>query len=164
MNAKITQYTASPSVVAQIGQLPQLDISEIRALWKKLFGGDTPTYNRQFMERRIAYKLQSIEFRKIDRNLLESNQHRIKTLIDNGKLRKRDKDYRPPTGSVITRLYQDIEHRVKVEADGQYEYEGRRYGSLSIIAREITGTRWSGPLFFGVKQAKTDKKQKGARK
>lgn len=164
MNAKITQYTASPSVVAQIGQLPQLEMPAIRALWKKLFGGDTPTYNRQFMERRIAYKLQSIEFRKIDRNLLESNQHRIQTLIENGKLRKRDKDYRPPTGSVITRLYQDIEHRVVVEADGQYEYEGRRYGSLSIIAREITGTRWSGPLFFGLKQAKTDKKPKGARK
>lgn len=164
MNAKTIPYAPSLSVVAQIGQLPQLEMLAIRALWKKLFGGDTPTYNRQFMERRIAYKLQSIEFRKIDRNLLESNQHRIQTLIDNGKLRKRDKDYRPPTGSVLTRLYQDIEHRVVVEADGQYEYEGRRYGSLSIIAREITGTRWSGPLFFGLKQAKTDKKPKGARK
>ncbi len=38
-----------------------------------------------------------------------------------------------------------------VAQDGQYEFEGRRYPSLSMIAREITGTRWSGPLFFGVK-------------
>jgi hypothetical protein len=40
---------------------------------------------------------------------------------------------------------------VAVTQDGQYEYQGRRYPSLSMIAREITGTRWSGPLFFGLK-------------
>lgn len=164
MNAKAHTFTASPSVVAQIGQLPQLEMAEIRALWKRLFGGDTPTHNRQFLERRIAYKLQIIEFRKVDRNLLERNQQRIQTLIETGKLRKRDKDYRPPTGSVLTRLYQDVEHRVVVEADGQYEYEGRRYGSLSMIAREITGTRWSGPLFFGLKKPSTVKIRKGERK
>lgn len=48
----------------------------------------------------------------------------------------------------------------------QYEFEGRRYPSLSMIAREITGTRWSGPLFFGVKapaKAKNPKKQGGRR-
>ena len=63
-------------------------------------------------------------------------------------------------GSVLIRHYQEVEHRVVVEADGQYEYEGSRYTSLSAIAREITGTRWSGPLFFGVKQKQPDKKQK----
>lgn len=165
MNARITQFTTPPSVVAQISQLPQMDMTEIKAMWKRLFGGDTPTHNRQFLERRIAYKLQIIEFRKVDRNLLESNKRRIETLIERGRVTARSKDYLPPVGTVLTRLYQDIEHRVTVEADGQYEYEGRRYGSLSIIAREITGTRWSGPLFFGLKQKQSDKKQKkGARK
>lgn len=165
MKAKTNQFTMPTSVVAQIVKLPHLDMTEIKALWKRLFGGDAPTHNRQFLERRIAYKLQIIEFRKVDRNLLESNQRRINTLIETGKLRKRDKDNRPMAGTVLTRLYQDVEHRVVVDADGQYGYEGRRYASLSAIAREITGTQWSGPLFFGLKQKQPNKKLKnGARK
>ena len=165
MKAKNTPFTTPPSVVAQINQLPLLGMTEIKALWKRLFGSDTPTHNRQFLERRIAYKLQIIEFRKVDRNLLESNQRRIETLMERGKVTARSKDYLPSVGTVLTRLYQNVEHRVVVEADGQYEYEGRRYGSLSIIAREITGTRWSGPLFFGLRQNQPAKKsKKGARK
>jgi hypothetical protein len=50
--------------------------------------------------------------------------------------------------------------------DGQYDYQGRMYPSLSMIAREITGTRWSGPLFFGLKTPATPKTaaKKGARR
>lgn len=165
MNTRTSQFATPPSIVAQIVKLPHLDMTEIKALWKRLFGGDAPTHNRQFLERRIAYKLQIIEFRKVDRNLLESNKRRINTLIETGKLRKRDKDNRPMAGTVLTRLYQDIEHRVVVETDGQYEYDGRRFASLSAIAREITGTQWSGPLFFGLKQKQPGKKLKnGTRK
>ena len=162
MNAHDTRYTFPPTVLAQIARLPQLPMIEIRALWKRLFGTDTPNHNRPFLERRIAYQLQLMEFRKTGRNLLESNERRIKTLIETGKLRSREKDYRPPAGSALMRVYQNVEHRVVVEADGQYEYEGRRYASLSAIAREITGTRWSGPLFFGLKTSGKPKVGKGA--
>jgi hypothetical protein len=72
-------------------------------------------------------------------------------LIETGKVRKRDRDYRPPAGTLLTREYQGIEHRVIVTQDGQYDFQGRMYPSLSMIAREITGTRWSGPLFFGLR-------------
>ena len=160
--ARTTQYTTPPSVAAQVARLLVIEMSEIRALWKRLFDGDTPTYNRQFLERRIAYKLQLIEFKKVDPNLLESNQRRIATLIETGKLRKRSGDFRQIAGTVLTRLYQDVEHRILVGRDGQYEYEGRRYGSLSMIAREITGTRWSGPLFFGLRAPA--KPKRGGRK
>ena len=155
-----------PSVAARIAGLPDLSIEEMRALWRELFGSDKPTPNRQFMERRIAYKLQEIEFRKVDPNLLERNKRRIKALMETGKVRKLDRDIRLMPGTVLTREYQGIEHRVAVAQDGQYEFEGRRYPSLSMIAREITGTRWSGPLFFGVKapaKAKNPKKQGGRR-
>lgn len=155
-----------PSVVARIAGLPDISIEEMRALWRELFGNDNPTPNRQFMERRIAYKLQEIEFRKVDPNLLERNKRRIKALVETGKARKLDRDIRLVPGTVLTREYQGVEHRVTVAQDGQYEFEGRRYPSLSMIAREITGTRWSGPLFFGVKapaKAKNPKKQGGRR-
>ncbi|OQZ07348.1 MAG: hypothetical protein B6D36_00355 [Planctomycetes bacterium UTPLA1] len=144
-----------PSVVAQIAGLPDLSMDEIKALWRRLFGSDNPTPNRQFLERRIAYRLQEIEFRKVDRNLIDRNKRRIESILETGKARKLDRDIRLMPGTVLTREYQGIEHRVTVAQDGQYEFEGRRYPSLSMIAREITGTRWSGPLFFGVKARAT---------
>jgi hypothetical protein len=123
-------------------------------------------YRKDGTQPRIAYKLQEIEFRKVDPSLLERNKRRIKALVETGKARKLDRDIRLMPGTVLTREYQGIEHRVTVAQDGQYEFEGRRYPSLSMIAREITGTRWSGPLFFGVKapaKAKNPKKQGGRR-
>jgi hypothetical protein len=86
--------------------------------------------------------------------------------METGKVRKLDRDLRLMPGTVLTREYQGIEHRVTVAQDGQYEFAGRRYPSLSMIAREITGTRWSGPLFFGVKapaKQKNSKKPRGRR-
>lgn len=71
--------------------------------------------------------------------------------METGKVRKRDRDYRPAAGTVLTREYKGVEYRVVATADGQYEFQGRTFASLSMIAREITGTRWSGPLFFGLK-------------
>lgn len=146
-----------PSIVAQITSLPDLAMPEIKSLWQKLFHSSTPTHNRQFLERRIAYKLQEIEYRKANPNLLERNKRRIAALIETGNVKTRDPDYRPVAGTMLTREYLDKEYQVLVTADGNYNFEGRTYQSLSPIAREITGTRWSGPLFFGLK-ARTIKK------
>lgn len=165
LKANTGNFTAPPSVASLIARLPELPMPEIKALWQRLFGADTPTHNRQFLERRIAYRLQEVEFRKIDANLLERNKRRIASLVETGKVKKRDRDYRPAAGTVLTREYQGVEHRVIVTQDGQYDFQGRMYPSLSMIAREITGTRWSGPLFFGLKVPATPKTaaKKGAR-
>ncbi|MCL9826655.1 DUF2924 domain-containing protein [Ralstonia solanacearum] len=166
MRTNTSTFTTPPSVAAQIARLPELPMPEIKALWLRLFGGDTPTHNRQFLERRIAYRLQEMEFRKVDAGLLERNKRRIASLIETGKVKRRDRDYRPAAGTVLTREYQGVEHRVIVTQDGQYDFQGRMYPSLSMIAREITGTRWSGPLFFGLKAPATPKTKakKGARR
>lgn len=163
MSQKSHPFVTPKSVVAQITQLPSLDMAAIKALWKRLYGGDTPTHNRQFLERRIAYRLQEIEFRKVDRNLMDRNDRRIKTIIETGQNKKRDRDHRPVAGTILTREYKGVIHRVIVTPDGQYDFQGRMYPSLSMIAREITGTRWSGPLFFGLK-APAMPKTKGARR
>ena len=140
-----------PTLVAQISSLSQLHMDDIKSLWRRLFSAETPTHNRQFLERRIAYKLQEVECRKENHALLARNQRRIAALVDTGKLKKRDRDYRPVPGTMLTREYHGVIYRVTATADDQYEFEGRLYPSLSVIAREITGTRWSGPLFFGLK-------------
>src|SRR5690554_7760829 len=143
-------------------------MAEIKALWKKLVGEDAPTHNRQFLERRIAYRLQEAEFRKANAGLLDRNKRRIADLVETGKVKKRDRDYRPAAGTVLVREYKGVEYRVIATADGQYDFQGRMYPSLSMIAREITGMRWSGPLFFWLKppsnaKTKPPNKKRGAR-
>ena len=140
-----------PSVVAQIARLPELPMSEIKALWQRLYQREAPTYGRKFLEKRIAYKLQEIEFRKVNPELLARNRERIEALIAAAEIKKPERGVRLLPGTVLTREYQGVEHRVTVTLDGRYDFEGRLYPSLSMIAREITGTRWSGPLFFGLK-------------
>lgn len=161
MRSKKAIPATPPSVVSQISQLPELQMSAIKSLWLKIFHGDVPNHNRQFLERRIAYKLQEIEYRKVDPNLLDRNKRRIESLMQTGKTRTRDPDYRPVAGTVLTREYQDKEYRVIATADGNYNFDGRTFQSLSHIAREITGTRWSGPLFFGLKSRATKNSSAG---
>ena len=79
MSTQTPSFSTPPSVAAQIARLPEMPMAEIRALWQKLVGGDTTTYNRQFLERRIAYRLQELEFRKVDANLLDRNRQGEKT-------------------------------------------------------------------------------------
>lgn len=140
------------SVVAQIAGLSAMPMEKLRALWKELHGADAPHHIRGFLEKRIAYRLQESECRKQDPVLLNRNERRIEALVRTGRVAKRDEDFKPLPGTVLSRVYLDEEHRVTVRADGQYEYRGRLFRSLSMVAREITGTQWSGPLFFGLKK------------
>ena len=135
MPRQINKAIPPISVVAQITRLPQLPMPEIKSLWQRLFDGAAPTHNRQFLERRIAYRLQEIEFRKVDPNLLERNKRRIASLVETGMLKKRDRDYRPVAGTMLTREYRDKEYRVIVSADGQYELEGRTYAAVQHDTR-----------------------------
>lgn len=164
---KTSKKPVSPprTAVGQVHELPKLPFPEIKALWRKLFGGETPTHNRQFLERQLAYKLQEVEFRNVDPGLLERNNKKIASLIATGKLRKRDRDFHPTPGTLFTREYHGKVHQVIATADGQYEFEGRPYRSLSMIAREITSSRWSGPVFFGLKDyaAKSPAKKGGSK-
>jgi hypothetical protein len=166
MTAPQSPLATPASVLAQITALPDLPMSDIKALWKDLFADDTPIHNRQFLERRIAYRLQEVEFRKVHRALMDRNKRRIQALLESGQNKKPDRDIRLMAGTTLTREYRGKEHRVMATVDGQYEYEGRPYRSLSRIAREITGTAWSGPVFFGLKPTSAPKlaAKKGARK
>lgn len=160
MNRVIPVPATPASVLAQIAQLPDCSIVDLKTLWLELHGSHPTNHNRAFLERRIAYRLQEKAFRKVAPALLERNAHRIDKLIATGKVSKTDRDFRPVPGTVITREYQGKAYRVTVGTEGQYEFEGRRYSTLSVIAREITGTRWSGPLFFGLKTPSSGRKPK----
>jgi hypothetical protein len=104
-------HPTPPSVVAQVASLPTLPMPAIKALCQQLFGSAPPTYNRQFLERRLAYRLQENAFRKVDPGLLERNRRRIEALVATGKNRRHDRDYRPVAGTVLTREYRGVVHR-----------------------------------------------------
>lgn len=163
MNGKVV-FKPSASVVAQVTQLSGLSMKDLNDLWFRLFNSDAPTHVRSFLEKRLAYRIQELEFKRKHKNLAEKNDRRINAIIHSGKKPLRDRYPKPLPGTVLTRIYKEKEYRVTVTHDCQFEFEGRLFNSLSVIAREITGTRWSGPLFFGLRKAVYQSKTKRGNK
>lgn len=141
----------SEGVLAQLAALPNRSTAELKQLWRELHDREPASLNREFLVRRLAYRIQELAHgglsaraeAKLDRLIAEEDL-RLK-----GKQPVRSGD-RPIAGTRLVRQWQGVEHTATVLVDG-YEYQGRPYKSLSAIARAITGTRWNGPLFFGIR-------------
>jgi hypothetical protein len=137
------------SVLEQLAALKDSPTADLRQRWRELFDNEPPPYNRRFLESRLAYRIQELAYGGLKPETLE----RLEVLAEDldGKDGRRRAAYdRPLAGTQLIREWQGIEHCVTVLDDG-YEYQGRPYKSLSAIARAITGTRWNGWLFFGLK-------------
>lgn len=139
------------SVTAQVAALPDKPTDELKRMWHDLFGTNPPPYNRAFLIKRLAYRIQELAFG----GLRAETEERLDALArdaacaDPARTRRKVVN-RPVAGTRLMREWQGVEHHVTVLEDG-FEYQGRRYKSLSAIARTITGTRWSGPRFFGLR-------------
>ncbi len=138
------------TVLAQLAALKTVPVGALKQKWRDLFGKEPPPYNRRFLEHRLAYRIQELAYGGLSRETLE----RLDALADqlDGKLGKRRRPIteRPVAGTQLIRTWKGREHCVTVRTTG-FEYQGRPYASLSAIAREITGTRWNGLVFFGIK-------------
>ena len=124
---------------------------ELKAFWAERFGGEAPNSRAtDLLRQRIAWRLQEDEYGKLSADLKRQ-------LRDLAKAYERDSNHKPSskpkfqTGTVLTREWKGRIHTVQVKPEG-YVYNGQLYKGLSKIAREITGTRWSGPLFFGLRK------------
>lgn len=140
------------NLLSKLSTLPDMSASEMRKLWKDLYKEDAPPFNRTYYLKHLAYRIQELAYgvdsRKLERRLEAlAREH---TDRDGRPKRKASMD-RPVAGTRLMREYHGEEHTVTVLADG-YDYKGKRYKSLSGIARTITGTPWSGPLFFGLRR------------
>ena len=138
------------AVLAQVAALPGMPTDKLKAMWRELNGTEPPPYNRTFLVKRLAYRLQELAFG----GLSPQAHARLDDLADelDGKKKPKPKDRSTPvSGTRLVREWQGVMHEVTVLTDG-FEWQGRRYKSLSVIARTITGTRWSGPLFFGLRK------------
>ena len=139
------------TVLARIAALKTTPTAKLKEQWTALFEAPPPPYNRRFLESRLAYRIQELAYG----GLKPETVRRLEQLgeqLDGGNIavrRVRGSDI-PIAGTRLIREYQGVEHTVMVMAGG-YEWQGRPYKSLSAIARAITGTRWNGLLFFGLK-------------
>ena len=139
-------------IEAELERLPSMPIVELRALWRAKFKTDPPkAFGPDLLRRSIAYKIQEDAYGGLDR----ATTRLLKTLMvqfakSNGRivLPRRIKP-----GAILVRHWKGQSHRVTVLEDG-FAYQGKPYESLSEIARLITGTRWNGPKFFGLRAAK----------
>jgi hypothetical protein len=145
------------SVLAQLAALPAKTTPELKQLWRELYDREPPSFNRHFLVKRLAYRTQELAYGGLSVRaeaklsaLIEEEDRRLK-----GKQPVRKGD-RPIAGTRLIREWQGVEHCATVLDDG-FEYQGRRYKSLSAIARAITGTRWNGPLWFGLRNHRSAK-------
>lgn len=141
--------TERASVAARVAQLPHLAMDSLWALWDEYFDERPNHHHRTWLESRLAYKIQERAFGGLKPTL----KRKLEQIGETGILPKRlqrDADRLLP-GTILTRTYDDCEHRVLVHGARDFEYGGRRFKSLTAVAKAITGTSWSGPVFFGLK-------------
>lgn len=151
-----TAPAISPAdVIRRLADLKTAPTTDLKQQWRELFGSEPPPYNRRFLESRLAYRIQELAYGGLKPETL-ARLEALGEQFDGGKVtvRRMRGDDRPIAGTQLIREYQGVEHVVTVTRAG-YEYEGRPYQSLSAIARAITGTRWNGRVFFGLRPSRS---------
>ena len=142
------------NIPAQLMALKTATTSDLRVQWRSLFGTEAPLYNRRFLESRLAYRIQELAFGGLRPETVKRLDALAASFSEtNPVLRRIRKDQKPVAGTRLIREWRGVEHTVTVTNEG-YEFQGRPYKSLSSIARAITGTRWNGWVFFGLKSQK----------
>lgn len=150
-DAPVVAAMGNDGVLGRLAALKMASTTELRKQWRQLFETEPPLYNRRYLESRLAYRIQELAYGGLKPETVKRLRE-ISEEFDGGdqKRRRQPAKDRPIAGTRLIREYQGIEHCVMVRDSG-YEYQGRPYKSLSAIARAITGTRWNGLVFFGLK-------------
>jgi len=138
-------------VEAELDRLRSMRIVELRALWRAKFKSEPPkAFGPDLLRRSLAHKIQENAFGGLDlktARLLNQLIAQHKKTPGKIVLPRRIK-----AGAILVRQWKGQQHRVTVLREG-FAYEGKTYDSLSQIARMITGARWNGPRFFGLRSA-----------
>lgn len=126
---------------ALLTHLESADLRELRLEWERRIGDAPRLRSPDLLRRILAWHIQAKEEGGLDRatrRMLAGTSAGAEALL--------------AEGTVLTREWKGVQHRVEV-GDGCYLHAGERWKSLSEVARQITGTRWNGPRFFGLRVA-----------
>jgi hypothetical protein len=147
--------SADPAVEAELDRLAVMPIAQLRVRYREVFRTDPPkAFGPDLLRRSIAHRIQEKAYGGLSRATQRLLDQMMKAFLakPNGKivLPRRIKP-----GSVLVREWKGRSHRVMVLADG-FAYDGNTYSNLSEIAGLVTGTRWNGPRFFGLRSKAED--------
>ena len=141
-------------IVAEIARLEHLTLDELREEWRRLHQTPPPKrLSRDILLRGITFKLQENAFGGLPKSILRKLQSSGPVEASPVTKRRPRPSFKP--GTRLVREWHGVTHTVVILADG-VEWRGQRYGSLSVVARQITGAHWSGPRFFGLKVGRSD--------
>jgi hypothetical protein len=153
----------STSLAAKLTELETLTKEALRSEWRRLFRAQPPSISRDLLMRAIGHRYQELEhgglskaaarkLRTVAGAVAEAaSKEDVASASDDASANRRSPSPRPALlpGARLIRVWHGATHSVTV-TDAGFDYAGRSYRSLTEIAREITGTHWSGPRFFGL--------------
>jgi hypothetical protein len=146
---------AAIDIAKALARFLELTIFELRGEWRRLHRMPPPMrLCRDLLVRGITYKLQERAYGGLSTATARRLERASADPLDRGSAKP------PPPislrpGTRLVREWREVTHTVLIHADG-IEWRGQRYRSLSVVARKITGARWSGPRFFGLRQRPLD--------
>lgn len=149
------------SIESEIAQLRGLDLRGLQARWKLTFRKPAlPHLPKHLLFGALAYQLQAVAFGDLDASTkaaLERSDGAKSRNVVASQLEVHDRrQAKPEAGTVLMREWKGREHRIMVMADG-FAWKGKTYRSLSAVAFAMTGTRWNGPRFFGLRGGTIDR-------
>ena len=146
--------TTHEPILARLAALKAMSVNDLKTEWQALFDAPAPNNSRGFLEGRLAYRIQELAFGGPDkqtRRLLDMLADEVEgTLTRKAQIAD---PRNPVVGTKLIRDWDGVAHAVTVLKEG-FEWDGQRYKSLSSVARAITGTRWNGYRFFGLRERK----------
>lgn len=147
----VTSNEATPTKhqqgIDQFDRLAKMKPAELRCLWREVYRSVVPEIGPDLLRRGIAYRLQERGQGSLSRSTRREIERQIKRLGKDDGASVSSPSLKP--GTRLVRSWRGRMHQVLVLEDG-FEFDGRRYGSLTQIASDITGAHWSGPRFFGL--------------
>ena len=130
---------------AELAALPGMASADMRERWTQLTGKPAPRVRPALLRLALAWELQASWHGGLHRH----TEQRLKALAHGTEAAL------PRPGSRLVREWNGVLHTVTITEDGTITWNGQSWNSLSEVARAITGTRWSGPAFFGLKARKS---------
>ena len=145
------------TVLKQTYELNRMSMGQLRKRWADLLGTDPGRLGRRYLIRRLAYRIQELAYG----GLADETKAELERIAEEDEAkrhgaranRRKPKVTHPTPGTRLVREWNGQRHEVTA-IEGGFEYSGRRYKSLSAIAKAITGAHWSGPQFFGLRTPK----------
>lgn len=172
--------STTDNVKIQIAALERMTVGQLQKRYADAFNEPARSGNRQWLLRRVAWRLQALAEGDLATRAIERSRERARELARDADLRLRPPDVPassegqagvvvigrmairrdervPPPGTLLTRLFKGHEYRVTILSNG-FEYDSEVYRSLSAVAHAITGSHWNGLYFFGL-TARADKQE-----